>query len=198
MKTRQPTNVLQLKAPIIDIFLTVYQMTMWKQCDNDYLCIQKTLQFLSLFQKKNQKHSYWAVFMAIENEYSTNIPIYMPLCILRLTNTASHFHSLSHHPERVGLAIFAHIQKPVDFQVFQNVLKQVCVSLPTSNVAFFCMCVCVSIPALQTVGSATCRAHSKQARSHVLQTAVKTLNEMHILNVLCAVYYIQRMLLKPK
>lgn len=37
-------------------------------------------------------------------------------------------HSLKRLLEKVGMAIFAHIQKSVDIQVFQNISKSLCFS----------------------------------------------------------------------
>lgn len=53
--------------------------------------------------------------------------------------TASLFQSFKHLLEKVGIAVFVHTQKPLDIQVFQNIFKSMFV-------------LCISIPALQTVG----------------------------------------------
>ena len=65
--------------------------------------------------------------MADESEYDTNTSIFHAFSfpamedLLERANTASLFHSFNQLLEKVGVAMFAHIQKPVDIQVFDNV-----------------------------------------------------------------------------
>lgn len=98
----------------------------------EYVYMHQIIQFLPFF--KTRQYSCWAVDMANEKKYPTKIPIFMQVCVLRLTSTTSL--SFVHSPSWKGQHCDICLQLFKSLFISKTFIMLESRCIPARNVAF--------------------------------------------------------------